>query len=384
MGKKRDNRIHNIYKKTIIDLVREHGVISRTTINKLTNIRMATITNVTAELINEGYLEEVQKPNQSKLLILNNNYYALGIDIQPERLIITLYSSRYEMICDTIHTINMDMPPDKVIEISFTHIDKMMTEHNEKNIIGIGISVTGMIDVTKSILLSSSQLHNWNNIHIKDMFSERYELPVFVEDSALLNLLAEKACTDIDEYRDIIYVQLGYGIGTGIMSDGRIVSGHQGLAGELGHSVIIPDGKLCTCGNYGCLRTVATSPEIVSQYSEIMKMYNGSVSEIDIHTILKSAENNDKIALNVIDEIIRYIGIALANSINMLNPRMIIFGGQMFEKSNYLLEPLKNIINRYILPQFTPEIHYKAAELNLYGGAIGASVLVFDSFYDSI
>ena len=382
---KRDNKIHGIYKKMILDTVRAKGVISRTEIHKLTDIRSATITPVTAELIDEGYLMEIREPNRNKLLALRTDmFYAVSVDIQPERLITSLIDIKYEIIDETIHDITFKLTADETLEILFSHIDGLLSNHADKRIVGIGISVTGMLDVTRSVLISSSQLTSWSNIPIKSVFSERYELPVFVEDSAILNLLAEKNCTDLDGYDDIIYVQLGYGIGTGIMSAGRIVSGHQGLAGELGHSVIIPNGKLCTCGNYGCLRTVAASYEIVSTYTSVIKMCGGNTntSGINIHTILEAAANNDKIAMNVIDESVRYIGIALANSINMLNPRLIIFGGQMFEESNYLLEPLKNIINRYILPQFTPSIRYKSAELIRYGGVIGAVIPVFDTFYN--
>ena len=382
---KRDNKIHKIYRKTILDSVRTRGVISRTEINKLSDIRLATITEITAELINEGFLEEIREPNRNKLLDLKTDtFYAVGVDIQPERLITALIDVKYGIVDKIIQDIDSKTPAGETLEILFTHIDTIISAHGGKHIVGIGISVTGMLDVTKSILISSSQLISWSNIPIKNIFNERYGLSVFTEDSAILNLLAEKNCTDLDGYDDIIYVQLGYGIGTGIMSAGRIVSGHQGLAGELGHSVIIPNGKLCTCGNYGCLRTVAASYEIVSNYTSIIETRGGNITGIDIHSILEAAANNDKIALNVIDESVRYIGIALANSINMLNPRMIIFGGQMFEETNYLLDPLKNIINRYILPQFTPSICYKSAELTRYGGVIGAVIPVFDTFYDNI
>lgn len=382
---KRDSRIHKIYRQAILDIVREHRIISRTEIYKLTDIRMATITAVTSELIAEGYLEEIRKPNKIKMLSLKSGaFYALGIDIQPENMIIILFDNKYNAIEKTACRIVPDMMPDEALNILHDCVKVLLNAHGDKRLIGIGISVTGMVDVTRSTLISSSQLASWRNVPLKNMFSERYNVPVYVEDSALTNLIAEKACTNIREYKDIIYVQLGYGIGTGIMSKGQLVLGYQGLAGELGHSVIIPDGKLCTCGNYGCLRTVAASAEIIARYIEITRLCNGDASGIDIHTILKYAEDNQKIAMNVIDESVRYIGIALANSINMLNPRMIIFGGQMFEKSDYLLEPLRNVINRYILPQFTPEICYKTAELIHDGGATGAAVMVFDSFYSGI
>lgn len=387
MGNKRNNRIHKIYRKEILNAVRTHGMISRTDINKITDIRMATLTDITAELINEGYLEEVRKPHKTKQLTLKSNmFYSIGIDIQPECLITCLFDISCDIIAEYRYAVKPDIPPEFVFDILYCHIDSIISDyiHSDKILVGIGLSITGMLDVTKSILLSSPQLPKWKNIPIKDIIRKRYEVPVFMDDSAPLNLLVEKKCTNISGCEDIIYVQLGYGIGTGIMSDGKLVRGHQGLAGELGHSVIIPDGKLCTCGNYGCLRTVAKSDEIIAAYNNIVKMCGGESYITDIHTLLTAAENNDKIARNVIDESVRYIGIALANSINMLNPQMVIFGGQMFEKSNYLLDPLINIINRNILPQFTPAISYKIAEHNKYGGAMGAAIISFDSFYNNI
>ncbi len=387
--------VYNTNRKVIFDLIRKNAPILRTEIKKISNIRLATITEITKKLLDEGLIVEVSKSDnnthKTKLLALNSSqFYAMSADIQAKRVLILLTDTAFNIIYQIEKSIKKTDTPNQIIDMMFEGIDEIFNLFKEKHIIGIGISFTGMIDREKCVILASSQLQGWVNIPIKEIVQSRYQLPVFIDDSTPLNLLAERLDEDIAKCNDIIYVQIGAGIGTAIMSDGRFVRGHLGLAGELGHSVVSQGGKPCPCGNYGCLRTIATSEEIVNRvieslesgtYSIIYEMVDGDLSKVDIHSILSAAEQNDKIALNITDEISHYLGIALANCINILNPKMLIFGGEMFERSDYMLEPIQHVIAKNILPQFAPEIVYRKAYFAEIGGAIGAAALVFEEYF---
>lgn len=386
----------NIDKNTIVNLILEYGTLARMDIHELTGIRLASITELTKELIDEGYLVEGKNDldNKKKALSINiKSATTIGIDIQPDKILALLVEPDGTIIKREQTPINASDASEVILERFLRTLDEIIESSEEIKPIGIGVSITGFLDKEKKIVLASSQMQNFSNVPLEKIVRGRYGLPVIIDDSAPLNLICERRFAKGEKPGDIIYVEVGYGVGTGILSNGSLIKGYSGLAGELGHTVVDPHGKLCVCGNRGCLRTIATSAEIVQNVSEIIKsgtysiifdMVGGDVNKIDIYTVLEAAKQNDKVALNVIDETAMYIGIALSNAVNMLNPRELIFGGQMFSKSDYMLEPIKRIISKNILPMFANDVIYKVGSYIGDGGALGACTVVLEKHFKEL
>lgn len=385
----------DIVRYKMLNIIRAHGPIARTKIYKMLNERMAGIIEIAKELIKEGIVVESgqinKKTKRKKLLCLNKDFYkAIGIDIKPEKIIGIITNLNGEIINKFSVNIETDYLKEKIIKIIFDLIEKLLCNIKINSVIGIGLSNLGVLNKERDHVLFSSQLPDWKNIPIKSLIEEKTGLKAYIDESSVLNLKGEIWFGGISKYRNIIYIQLGTGIGLSIMSDGIFIRGAGGIAGEIAHTTVKPDGDQCYCGNVGCLQTVATSRVIVGKvkkilskggFSIITNMVDDNLDNITIHDIIKSAEREDKIALRVMDEVIRFLGLAISNVINLLNPELVIFGGQMIEESDYVVDPIERVINKYALQISSKDVKYKIASHKKDGGALGAVTLVLDSFF---
>jgi|GEM_PF-441615 Transcriptional regulator/sugar kinase len=387
----------HLMRKIILNIIRNNGPISRTSIKKIIDFRMATIIDVARELLNEGIILEsgdldIENLKKKKLLCLNENfYYALGIDIQADCIIALLTNLNGKIIKKMQEPIKPGYSKTEILEKIFFVLQNLSDGIESTKILGIGVSNSGILNKEKDNIIFSSQLENWKDVPIKRLIREKYQVPVFVDDSAVLNLMAERWFGNTCGPEDMIFVQLGASFGVSIISNGNFIRGASGVSGEIGHMMVEPKGSLCICGNYGCLQTVASSVVIIKKITELLKrgaysiineMAGDDLQDLDIHTVIKAAEKNDKIALSIIEEAARYIGIALSNTINLINPKMIIFGGQMVKSSDFILEPIKRIISTNALQLASKDIVYKSAAFNEDGGALGAATMVLDEFFE--
>jgi len=195
----------------------------------------------------------------------------------------------------------------------------------------VGVGAPGVIQMNTGVVVKSPNFPDWNNLPLKEKLEHRLNLPVFIENDANAAALGEQwrgAAKGIDS---MILLTLGTGVGGGIVLNKKIWHGADGMAGEIGHLTLIPNGRLCSCGNNGCLEMYASARGIVQSYREAA---GGSVSADDLHTLTSEkvyliAQAGDQTARRVMKEAGRMLGIALASLINIFNPEMIVLGGRI-------------------------------------------------------
>ena len=388
----------HLMRKAILNIIRSTEPVSRTDIKKLLDFRMASVIEIVNELIDEGIVIEsgnlgIKGIKKKKLLYLNEDaFHTIGVDIQAEEIIAVLANLKGKILKRNVVHIKSDYSKDEILKVIFDLIEELTVSAIRRDkLLGIGISNPGILNKEKDHIIFSSQLEDWKDIPIKKLVEDKTGLPVFIDDSALLNLMAEKWFGKAGNYENIIYIQMGASFGVSIISDGGFVRGASGMAGEIGHTMVEPRGELCLCGNYGCLQTAASSGVIVRKVKTLLKkgasslvsdIVNGDLDAIDIHAVIKAAESNDKISLAVLEEAARYIGVALSNTINLLNPEMVIFGGQMVKRTGYIIEPIKRIVKTSALQLASRDIIYETACFNEDGGVLGAVAMVLDEFFE--
>ncbi len=195
----------------------------------------------------------------------------------------------------------------------------------------VGVGAPGVIQMNTGIVVKSPNFPDWNNLPLKETLEHRLKLPVFIENDANAAALGEQwrgAAKGIDS---MLLLTLGTGVGGGIVLNKKIWHGADGMAGEIGHLTLIPDGRLCTCGNNGCLEMYASARGIVQSYQEAA---GGSLSADDLHAmtsekVYQMAQAGDRTARRVLKEAGRMLGIALAGLVNIFNPEMIVLGGRI-------------------------------------------------------
>lgn len=272
-----------------------------------------------------------------------DNNYSIGIDLGGTNLRIALVSAEGKVIK------KIRVPSgDKVVA---TLSDSIAQIINDK-VVGIGIGVAGLIDHDKGVVLRSPNLPAIEGVEITETLKERFRVPVIIENDANVAALGEKWMGAGREFRDFVLLTLGTGIGGGVVYNNRLMN----ISAEIGHMVIVAAGMPCSCGNNGCLETYASAKAILSKaisYLEegaesiLRSLYQGNYYRLTAEDIYKSALEGDGLSRDILREAGRFLGIGIANIINIFSPEGIILSGGLIGAWNiYVQEAIKEASRR--------------------------------------
>ena len=256
----------------------------------------------------------------------------------------------------------------------------------ENKISGIGLGSPGTLDVKNGIVNYANNL-GWENLHVADIFHEVLPYPVRLTNDANAASLGEAKYGAGKSYDNIIMLTLGTGVGGGIIINGKLYEGNEGKGAELGHSVIVVDGEQCTCGRKGCLETYASATALIRETKKAMLSNRRSLMwkvcpDIDLvsgKVPFEAAKQGDKVAINVLDNYIKYLGEGILNFCNIFRPNVVVLSGGIANAGDYLFDRVnKYIKDRNYGYKMTPEVKVVPAELGYDSGKIGTAALFFE------
>lgn len=299
--------------------------------------------------------------------------YSIGIDIGGTNIRTALVSEEGKVIK------KVKLPSeDRVLESLLDSIEKVIN----RDVTGIGIGVAGLIDHNKGEVLISPNLPAIEGIHLTETLRERFKVPVFIENDANVAALGEKRFGAGKEFNDIVHLTLGTGIGGGIIYNNRLMN----ISAEIGHMVIVAAGIPCSCGNNGCLETYASAKAILSKAiksleggaeSLLRKLYEGNFYRLTSEDIYTTALDGDGLSRDVLREAGKYLGVGIANIINIFSPQAIILSGGLIGAWNiYVQEAIKEASKRSFKILFD-RTKILPSVLKDDAGLIGAACLVF-------
>ena len=256
---------------------------------------------------------------------------------------------------------------------------------------GIGVSAAGQINSkTGQVIGACGNIPNWIGVNIKREFKDKFKLKTHVENDANCAALAEKWIGAGRKFNDFIAYTIGTGIGGGIIKDGRLMTGSQGIGGEIGHMIIEANGKECTCGNKGCWEQYASMTALVRsvkmklQESEITSpihnIIDGDLNKLNGKVIFEAAEMGDQLSLECIKEFVKYNAIGIVSLLHILNPEAVIIGGGVSMQKDSLVEPIKKEVFKRTMPAFVSEVEIMAAQLGNDAGMVGAVKAFMDKY----
>ncbi len=199
-------------------------------------------------------------------------------------------------------------------------------------VMAVGVGAPGVIRMDKGVVVKSPNFPDWNNLPLRDELEKALRIPVVIENDANAAALGEQWRGAGRGINSMILLTLGTGVGGGIVLDNKIWQGADGMAGEIGHMTLIPEGRQCGCGNTGCLEMYASARGIVQSYREAKGMMEiTQLSELTSVQIYQAARNGDPVARQIMKDMGSLLGIGIANLINIFNPNMIVIGGGVKE-----------------------------------------------------
>ncbi|MCL4515384.1 MAG: ROK family protein [Firmicutes bacterium] len=257
---------------------------------------------------------------------------------------------------------------------------------SSEEVLGIGIGSPGPLDVKKGIVLYSPNL-KWENIPICDPIAAAFGLPTYLDNDASVAAMAESRFGAGKGVPNMIYMTVSTGIGGGMIINGRLYRGSHGNAGEIGHMTIKPDGPRCGCGNFGCLEALASGTAIAREAAEgiragvattLREKTNGDPARVTARLVGEALREGDSFAREVIHQAGNYLGIGLANLVNIFDPEMIVIGGGVSRIGEELFEPARKTMRERALAAVVKDVKIVPALLGGDSGVLGAAGLVLD------
>lgn len=255
-------------------------------------------------------------------------------------------------------------------------------------IAGLGLAAPGPIDPWTGVLYNPPNLPGWWEVPLKGIAEREFALPTFVGNDANLAALGEHRFGAGRGVGHLVYITVSTGIGGGIIAEGKLLLGAQGLAGEVGHMTILPAGPRCNCGNMGCLEALASGTAIARRAGErlregaessVVAWVGGDLTRVTAEMITRAAQEGDAFARQVVAEAASYLGIGVANLVHLFNPQMVILGGGVTNLGPLLFEPVRETVAQRTMAPFRGRLEIVPAALGDDVGLLGAAALVLDA-----
>lgn len=314
----------------------------------------------------------------------------LGIDIGGTNTVFGLIDKEgNDFLMGSIPT-NANQPAENLFDRLFQKFYEMINQTKlDFNLVGIGIGAPNANYYKKTV--ENPPNLNWGYVEVDKLVHKYYSIPVAITNDANAAAIGEMFYGAAKGMKDFIVITLGTGLGSGIVVNGELVYGHDGFAGEIGHTVVFPDGRQCGCGKKGCLETYVSAPgikrtvfEFISEFNYDSKLRNFSFEELDAKMITDAALEGDQIALLAFDFTARILGIKLADAVAHTSPEAIILFGGLANAGDLLLIPTKKYMEEFLFHVFRNKVKVLKSDLNEGKSAVlGAAALIWNELKEN-
>jgi len=391
--------LHTYNKKAIIDLIRTKNPIFKAKISRLTGLSIPTVMKITDDFINAGLVKVEGKGESSGgkrpelLEFIYDAYYIVGVDIGRNSIKTILMDLDANKLSSNIVKTGDAKPEKKVIDKIINSIETVIKRSNvdKEKILGIGVGMPGLLDLENGVVLFSPDF-DWEEVQLVNPIREYFNLPIYIENSTRAIAMGEKWFGIGAMSNNFVCVNLGHGIGSAVVIDGEVYHGSSGSSGELGHITLEKDGPKCECGNIGCLEALASANAITKTAKNIIlngvdtlivSECNGNIEELEAKTVFDAAKKGDKVAKEIIENAINYIGIGLANFINIIDPELIILTGGVVNAGDILIEGIKKVVQERQMKYAGRKLKIKKSNFGSDSTAVGAASLVLKKLIES-
>jgi predicted NBD/HSP70 family sugar kinase len=375
-------RAHN--RRRVLDALRHRGTASRAELARVTGLSRSTVSSLVGELQDSGLVVETtaragdggglggSQGRPPVLLTLDRRAGAVvGIDFGHDDVRVAVADLGRTVLAERTADVDVDHAGTGALDLAARLVDEALEEAEipQDRLLAAGLGLSGPVDHEADLVHRSTILPSWGDIRPGAEMSRRLSVPVHIENDANLGALAEVSMGAALGRRHAIYLMIAAGIGAGIILDGKVVHGAGGTAGELGHVLADESGPICRCGNRGCLETLVAGPAIV----DLLRPTYGATLTLD--DVLEHVAAGDQGATRAIEDAGRAVGRVLAGLVNVLNPEMIVVGGELAAAGEALLAPVRTAITRHAIRPAAADAEVVPSALGDRAEVLGALIL---------
>ena len=313
------------------------------------------------------------------------NEIFIGIDLGGTNIKVGCFDSDIKLICKTATPTHADMGPEAVTDKMAQTAEKLLADAglSLQDVPSVGLGSPGPAIYSEGIIESATNLPKFKNTPFRDMLSERLGKPVVFENDANVACWGEYAVGAGKDVEDMVFFTLGTGIGGGIINNGKLVHGCDDNAAELGHIIIHPNGRLCNCGQKGCVEAYASANATAKRAAEAieagaqssLKKVLDEKGEITCKDVYQHLKAGDKLAKQITDETAEALALVCINMLHTTEPKRIVFAGGMIAAGDILLNRIKDYFNEHIWSLRKEPVEICFATLGEDAGIIGAAAL---------
>ncbi|MDD2957503.1 MAG: ROK family transcriptional regulator [Lachnospiraceae bacterium] len=383
-------------KRNVIDIIRLNSPINKAEIAKMAGLSIPSVMKITDELeemkliCSLGRGESTGGKPPEMLTFVTNAFYLIGVDIGRSRVKVILMDMGAQIYERRYMTSTATENPESFLERVADLVEEIIANADipKERLLGIGIGMPGILNPESGKIIFSPNFM-WKDVELLPVFRKRFAAPVLIENANRAMALGEHWYGVSQNVNRVLTVNLGYGIGAAMLDGRKIDRGGSGCSGELGHMILKKDGNICSCGNRGCLESISSGYAIAKTAQQearnknaekILKEAGGIPEDIEAKHVFLAAEAGDMTAQTIIQEAIEYLGIGIANCINLLDPDMVVLAGRIMLSSDYFWEELKAQIGNHQMKYSAMNIRIKKGILGEEATAIGAATLPLRRF----
>ncbi len=381
--------IRAINHSIVLNTIKTNGLIDRAQIARLTGLSPATVTGITADLIDSGLVVEKTVGDSRggrppiRLAINPQGGYVVGIKLMEDHALGALTDLEATILVKD----SISLPDTRAENAVSTMVDlvkRLLTTARlpEKKLIGIGVGLAGIVNFETGILRQAA-FFDWRDLPLRDMLQAQSQVPVYIDNDVNTLTLAEQwfgAGQNIDHF---LTLTIGRGVGLGIVTNGRFYRGAGGGAGEFGHTLIDPNGPPCTCGKNGCLETYVSYPALLQSAQAASQDGRLSQAPSTISALIAMAEAGNPVIQDILGRAGELIGRSAANLVNIFDPRLIIIGGEGVRLGPWLLDAVIDSVQRYASPSLLQDCQVRVEPWGDDAWARGAASLVLRDLFES-
>ena len=377
-----------LIKREILRLCINNSNYSIADFSKSLGISVPTITKLIGELISEHFIQDLGKLGTSggrrpSVFGLNPEAgYFVGVDVARHHFHIAVCDFKGELV-KYIQDIEFVL---EATQESFRNMCRMVKDETTASgipwfkVLGVGVSLSGRVNPEKGYSLTYSTN---DDLPLKDLFQKEFNVPVSIENDSRAMTYGEYMTLGKKTDKDMIFFNLSWGLGMGMILNGKLYYGKSGYSGEIGHFPLLDNNVICRCGKVGCLETGASGSALHNMMVERLK--SGSRSslskifekkgDIELDEILNAVCDEDVLAIDCIGKIGRTLGRGIAGAINIFNPGLVVIGGRLIVGKEYLLLPIKTEVNKLSLHRVSSDTEIVLSELGRKAASVGDCLL---------
>lgn len=378
--------------------------LSRAELAKKIHLSSTTITNLIAELLEAGLVTEsdcsdqeieVSRPvgrPRTAICLVPDARFVIGVHVGVGSFRVGLANLRDEILFSQREQFDIQANPLQVLDQIIACVRYVIQESEIEpvKILGVGVGLSGLVDFESGVNVLAPNL-NWRNVPVKDILASSLGLPVVVDNNVRCMALGETYFGIGRDIGSLVFVYGRIGVGAGFISKGEVFRGSSMGAGEIGHTTILLEGgELCRCGKQGCLETLVSETAIISQAEQLRQHHPGGIlsnwiaanpDQTIVNCVFEAARQGDESVRAMLAEKAYYLGVALANMVNLYNPELILLGGLFAQEQEFFIDPVINTVRQMTFGDLGSQVRIEATSFGWKAGVIGAAALALTELF---